>query len=132
MVRGAPGRHTGAMKTVYLVEDAPLVRARLLELLQDVPDTRIVGIAARAAEAIAEILDDRPDVVVLDLHLAEGSGFDVLRAVRAAAPEIEIYILSSIAPEPYRRLAARLGARGFFDKSSEFERVRETLAARPH
>lgn len=117
------------MKTVYLVEDAPLVRERLLELLRDLPDTSVVGIAARANEAIAEILADRPDIVVLDLRLEQGSGFDVLRAVHEAAPEIDVYMLSSFAAEPTRRLAARLGARGFFDKSTEFERVREAVSA---
>jgi hypothetical protein len=39
-------------------------------------------------------------------------------------------MLSSFASEPYRRLAARLGARDFFDKSTEFERVRDLIAAR--
>ena len=117
------------MKTVYLVEDAPLVRERLLELLQDLPDTSVVGIAARADQAIAEILADRPDIVVLDLRLAQGSGFDVLRAVHEVAPEIDVYMLSSFAAEPTRRLATRLGARGFFDKSTEFERVREAVSA---
>ena len=103
---------------------------RLLEMLQDLPDTSVVGIAARANEAIAEILADRPDIVVLDLRLEQGSGFDVLRAVHEAAPEIDVYMLSSFAAEPTRRLAARLGARGFFDKATEFERVRDAVAAR--
>jgi DNA-binding NarL/FixJ family response regulator len=118
------------MKTVYLVEDAPLVRERLLELLQDLPDTSVVSISARAEDAIAQILAARPDVVVLDLRLEQGSGFDVLRAVHKAAPEVAVYVLSSFAAEPTRRLAARLGACGFFDKATEFERVREIVAAR--
>jgi DNA-binding NarL/FixJ family response regulator len=68
--------------------------------------------------------------VVLDLKLAQGSGFDVLRAVHEQAPEIDVFVLTNHADEPYRRRAERLGARGFFDKTSEFERVRDTLAAR--
>jgi DNA-binding NarL/FixJ family response regulator len=130
MARRAAPRHTGAMKTVYLVEDAPLVRQRLLELLEGVPDTRVLGISARAGDAIREILAERPDVVIVDLHLAEGSGFDVLRAVHEAAPEIAVYVLTSFAAEPTRRVATRLGASGFFDKTTEFERVREVVAAR--
>lgn len=117
---------------IFIVEDSALVRERLLELLGDVPETRVVGVAAGADEAIRDILAGRPDVVLLDLRLAQGSGFDVLRAVHELAPEIDVYMLSSFATEPYRRLAARLGARDFFDKSNEFERVRDTIAARPH
>lgn len=134
MARARARRHTGAMTTqdIFIVEDSALVRERLLELLGELPETRVVGTAAGADEAIRDILADRPDVVLLDLRLAQGSGFDVLRALHEAAPEIDVYMLSSFATEPYRRLAARLGARDFFDKSTEFGRVRDTLAARLH
>jgi DNA-binding NarL/FixJ family response regulator len=66
--------------------------------------------------------------VILDLNLAEGGGFDVLRTLRAQAPEIDVYMLSNFSAYPYRQLAERLGARGFFAKTREFERVREVAA----
>jgi DNA-binding NarL/FixJ family response regulator len=70
-------------------------------------------------------------VVVLDLSLAGGtSGFEVLRAVSRQAPEIDIYMISNFVAEPYRELAERLGARDFFDKSRELERVRSVIAER--
>ena len=115
---------------VYLVEDSPPVLARLEAMLDSVEGTRTVGRASRAAEAIEGILAERPDMVVLDLKLADGSGFDVLRAVRREAPDVDVYMLTNFASEPYRRLAERLGARDFFDKTTEFERVRETILGR--
>jgi DNA-binding NarL/FixJ family response regulator len=118
------------MQTVYVVEDSALVRERLIEMLDATPGTLVVGAAARADEAIRDILEERPDVVLLDLKLAQGSGFDVLRVVHERAPEVTVYMLSSFASDPYRQLAARLGAQDFFDKSSEFERVRDIIAAR--
>ena len=117
-------------RTVYLVEDSPLVSERLLEMLAEVPGVRVTGCAARADEAIRCILAERPDIVVLDIRLEQGSGFDVLRALHERAPQIEVYMLSGFASDPYRHLAARLGARGFFDKSTEFTRVRDAVAAR--
>ena len=118
-------------RTVYLVEDSPLVSERLLEMLDATPGARVVGVATGADEAIRDILAEHPDVVLLDIQLAQGSGFDVLRALSAQAPEIDVYMLSSSTSDPYRHLAARLGARGFFDKATEFARVREAVA-RPH
>jgi DNA-binding NarL/FixJ family response regulator len=118
------------MQTVYVVEDSALVRERLIEMLDGTPGTHVVGAAARADDAIRDILEERPDVVLLDLKLAQGSGFDVLRAVHERAPEVTVFMLSSFASDPYRQLAARLGAHDFFDKSSEFERVRDIIAAR--
>jgi DNA-binding NarL/FixJ family response regulator len=118
------------MQTVYVVEDAPLVRERLIEMLDATPGTQVIGAAERADEAIRDILEERPDVVLLDLRLAQGNGLDVLRAVHGIAPEITFYMLSSFASEPYRKLAVRLGAQDFFDKASDFERVRDIIAAR--
>src|SRR5688572_2788493 len=115
---------------IFVVEDSPMVRARLVDMLRAVPGAKVVGAAPGAKAAIGMILATRPDVVVLDVNLAEGSGFDVLRAVCRQAPEIDFYMLSNFAADPYRELAERLGARGFFDKSREFERMRELIAGR--
>jgi DNA-binding NarL/FixJ family response regulator len=115
---------------VFVVEDSPVVRARLVDMFQALPGTEVVGQAAGVDAAIHDILERRPDVVVLDLNLGEGSGFDVLRAVCPRAPEIDFYMLSNFAAYPYRQLAERLGARDFFDKSKDFERVRDIIAQR--
>jgi DNA-binding NarL/FixJ family response regulator len=115
---------------IYLVEDSPAILERLEAMLATVEGARTVGHASGASEAIEGILAEHPDLVVLDLKLAEGSGFDVLRAVRGAAPGIDVYMLTNFASEPYRRLAERLGARDLFDKTTEFERVREAVLDR--
>ena len=115
---------------VFLVEDSPLIRDRLRGLLAEFPGVSAAGEAVGADAAIEAILRERPQIALLDLSLAQGSGFDVLRAVRAAAPEVDCYMLSNTAAYPYRQLAERLGARGYFDKTREFERVRELFAAR--
>ena len=113
---------------VFLVEDAPLLRERLAALIASV-GASTVGHAEGAREAIDGILASGPDAVVLDLHLKEGNGFDVLRAVRKAAPAIVFFVVTNHPHEGYRASAMRLGARGFFDKSSEFDKLRAALAA---
>src|SRR5689334_3431809 len=128
MVRDCPPRHSAGMQ-VFLVEDSTMVRQRLEAMLAQVPGTEIVGRAAGAQAAIRDILQTRPDLVVLDVQLAEGSGFDVLRALHAQAPELDVVMLSNYSSDPYRQIAERFGARAFFDKTKEFDRVREVLAA---
>jgi DNA-binding NarL/FixJ family response regulator len=118
------------MQNVFLVEDSPLVLERLETMIKAVPGACVAGTAAHADRAIRNILDARPDMVLCDLKLLNGSGFDVLRAVQEVAPEIDVYMLSNFASEPYRRLAAELGARDFFDKSNDIERVRDVIAQR--
>jgi len=116
---------------VFLVEDSAPVRARLAEMVSAIPGAVLVGEAERAESAIEQILEKRPHLVLLDLGLAAGgSGFEVLRGVHRAAPDIDFYMLSNFAADPYRQLAERLGARQFFDKSRDLERVRELIARR--
>lgn len=113
---------------VFLVEDAPLLRERLAALIASV-GASLVGHAEGAREAIVGILAASPDAVVLDLHLKQGTGFDVLRAVGKSAPDIAFFVLTNYPHEGYRASAMRLGARGFYDKSTEFDKLREALAA---
>ena len=118
------------MPRVFLVEDSASIRERLVRLLETVPGAQVVGQAADVEEAIGAILAARPDLVLLDLRLEDGSGFDVLRAVHGTEPGIDFYMLSNFATEPYRRHAERLGACGFFDKTTDFDRLRELVAQR--
>jgi DNA-binding NarL/FixJ family response regulator len=118
------------MFRVFLVEDSKLVRERMIAFLQTIQGVDPVGSAATARDAEQAILAERPDAVLLDIKLAQGSGFDVLRSLRANAPEIEIYMFSNFAAPAYRQLAAGLGARGFFDKTTEIGSLRRTMAER--
>jgi DNA-binding NarL/FixJ family response regulator len=130
------GAQTGGMENtapapatalrVFVVDDSPLIRERLEAMISEAGASP-AGSADGVDAAIAGILRTRPDLVILDLQLGDGTGLDVLRALRAQAPEIGIYLLSNYAAYPYRDLAVRLGARGFFDKSREFDLMRDVV-----
>ena len=112
---------------VFLVEDSEILRSRLEAMLSAIPGAQPVGYAEGAHDAIRDILAARPDVVVLDIHLKQGNGFDIMRAVGKTAPEIAFFVLTNHPADGYRLAAERLGARGFYDKSSEFDRLRAAL-----
>jgi two-component system, NarL family, response regulator DevR len=114
---------------VFLVEDSPILKTRVETMLASIPGASLAGHAADAEGAIRDILASRPDAVILDVHLAQGTGFDVLRGLRAAKVMPAVYVLTNFATEAYRATARKLGAQGFFDKSTEFELLRAVLAA---
>lgn len=114
---------------VYLVENAVQVRDRLHTLIADVRGVEIVGEAASAPAAVQGILATGADLVVLDIHLDGGNGFDVLRALQKQAPSVATYVLSNFPSDTYRSVAKRLGARGFFDKSRELDRLIGAIGA---
>ena len=104
-----------------------MLRERLQGILGAITGAQTVGHAGRVNEAIEAILAARPDLVVLDIQLEDGSGFEVMRAVRATLPQTRFYVLTNFANEAYRRKAESLGARGFFDKSNDIDRLREAI-----
>ena len=114
---------------VFVAEDSPLIRERVERMIGSC-GAQVIGHSGQVAAAIRDILESRPDLVILDIQLADGTGFDVLRAVHDRAPAIEVLLFSNFAADPYRQLAERLGARGFFDKAREFGQLRDAVAQR--
>ena len=104
---------------VYLVEDSPILTKLLIGLLEAEPEVLVVGHADNARAATEDIVAHRPDAVVLDLHLREGSGIDVIRALRDAGPLPTCIVLTTHSGLPYRKAALEAGAHHFFDKSTE-------------
>ena len=117
-----------AATRVYIVEDSAAIRARLAEMLSRMERVSVVGEADSAREAVAGILRERPDSVLLDLNLMGRTGIDVMKTVRPQAPGIVFVVLTNHAEPQYRRAATDAGAAYFLDKSREFDRVREVIA----
>ena len=114
---------------VFVVEDSAAVRERLVELIQEVEDTQVVGEAETYERAVAGIADTRPDVAILDIKLADatGSGIDVLNEVRKTMPAIRAIVMSNYATPQHAKASADAGADYFLDKSVDFDRIPEIL-----
>ena len=114
---------------VFLADDSALIRSRVATLLRvGVGEMAIVGQAETPQGSIDGILATVPDVVVLDVQLEGGSGLQVLRAVRQAAPEIAFVVFSNNAGPAYRKRYLREGAVRFLDKSTEFDQLARAVA----
>ena len=103
---------------VFLVDDHALFRSGVrAELDRSVPDVTVVGEAGSVDEAVAAIRHLKPDVVLLDVHMPDGGGAEVLRRVRPEQPDVVFLALSvSDAAEDVIAII-RAGARGYVTKS---------------
>lgn len=115
---------------VLLVEDSVLIRNALMEMLVDSHDLSIEGIAATQKTAI-ELLNERHfDMLLIDIELAEGNGFEVIRHTQKETypypPPVSVMLTNHAYPQ-YRTLAKNLGVKYFFDKSMDFDRAIETI-----
>jgi DNA-binding NarL/FixJ family response regulator len=116
---------------VFVVEDAPEVRKRLVAILRAVPGVIVVGEAESVRGAVDGALGTAVDVLLLDLQLADGSGLDVLAAVKPQRPGLYVIVLSNFAnAQQYRDASLAAGADVVLDKTTEFGRVREILRGR--
>jgi DNA-binding NarL/FixJ family response regulator len=112
---------------VLLVEDSSLLAARLAELIKRLPDVDLIDTVDTEAEAVSQIMAGKPDVLILDLHLRGGSGFGVLRALKAASGRPKIIILTNFGLPEYRREAEAFGVEAFLDKSRDYFRLPDLL-----
>lgn len=116
-----------ACSKVFVADDSPLVRERLISMLTELPNVEIVGETGAAAEAIDSIRRLKPTAVVLDISMPGGGGMSVLETIKKEDHAPLVIMLTNLSNEPYRRRCLQLGADYFFDKSSEFEKVIQVL-----
>lgn len=116
------------MRTV-IVEDSAAALAALTEALATFPGMELLGTAAAEDPAVDLILARQPDLVLLDLGLASGSGLGVLRRLRSAACPARIVVLTNRVEPAYRTACLAAGANAFFDKSSDHGALLDQLQA---
>jgi DNA-binding NarL/FixJ family response regulator len=110
-------------RRVFLVEDHPIVRDALSQLINEEPDLLVCGVGDDVENSLREIERCNPDVVVIDLLLARGDGLDLVREVRARFPRVQTLVLSMYAESLYAERALRAGARGYVAKLAPTETV---------
>ena len=115
---------------VFLADDSAPVRERILQILAEIPDVDVVGHAEDSLAARLLITALQPDVVILDINMPGGSGIEVLHEIKQQSPSPKVIMLTNYSQPQYRRKCLDAGADHFFDKSTEFEKIRDVLRPR--
>ncbi len=125
----APARHT-----VFLVDDHPLVREGLEQLILQAPDLSVCGYAEESAPAYEAIVRIRPEIVIVDLALRGESGIDLIKRLQALPQPPRILVLSMHDEAFYAERALRAGALGYVMKRESpgkvIDAIRQVLAGR--
>jgi DNA-binding NarL/FixJ family response regulator len=103
--------------TVVVVDDDPDYLWLVRFILESGPDkTVIVGETASGEEALALVLQKRPDVVIVDLMMPRLNGLELTRRIKEERPQTKILLMSAYSEDTYRRIASVNGADGFLNK----------------
>lgn len=112
---------------VLLVEDSKVLTERLSEVIGRSANAVLIGAVDNEADAVSRIRLESVDVIILDLHLKQGTGFGVLRALAHSAVRPTAIVLTNYDLPEYKSAALALGARFFLDKMRDYDRIPEVL-----
>ncbi|HEY3638346.1 MAG TPA: response regulator transcription factor [Rhizomicrobium sp.] len=112
---------------VFLVDDHPLLREGLAGLINRSPEIKICGEAEGAVEALEGICRTKADAAIVDLSLKEGSGIELIKAIRSRSPGTAVLVLSMHDERRYAERCIRAGARGYVMKAELATKVVDAL-----
>ena len=116
---------------VIVVDDVPMIREHITDILVETGLVGIIGLAADARTALEVIQEAMPQVVILDIGIPGTiklrDGIDVLKWIKQTLPQIYVVMLTNMSDPVYRIECLRLGAFAFLDKSREFEKLPEVI-----
>ena len=115
-----------AKRSIFLVDDHPLVREWLSNLIHEQPDLAVCGEAESGPEALQAILAAKPDVAIVDISLKDSSGIELIKNLKQTCPTVSVLVLSMHEESHYAERALRAGARGYVMKR---ETTRKVIAA---
>lgn len=112
---------------VLIVDDHAVVRIGLKTLLANAAGFRVVGEAGTVAEAISLAVQARPDVVLMDVRLPDGSGVEACRRIKADNADIRVVMLTSYQDEEAIVGAVMAGASGYLLKQADSDRLTQAI-----
>jgi len=114
-------------RRVFLVEDHTVVRQGIAVLINQQEDLEVCGEAREGPAAVEAILATHPDVALIDITLERGNGLDLIRDLRAVAPQVQVLVMTMHDERLYGERALRAGASGYIMKAEAIERVVHAL-----
>jgi DNA-binding NarL/FixJ family response regulator len=115
------------MAKILIVDDHPLVRTGLAQLISDCPDLEVCGEAADMAEALKQIDASSPDLAIIDLSLAGGSGLDLIEHIKSRDRNILMLVASMHDETLYAERVLAAGARGYINKQEAQESIIQAI-----
>jgi len=114
-------------RKVFIVDDHPLVREWLTNLINQQPDLVVCGESEGAPQAFAAIGACKPDVAIVDISLKDSSGIELIKSLKQSFPSVAVLVLSMHEESHYAGRALRAGARGYVMKRETTRKVIEAI-----
>ena len=114
---------------VVVVDDHPMFRLGMTALLASLPDVEVAGEAGSVEDAVAVVDASRPDVVIMDLQLPDGSGVTATERILSRRPDLGVLVVTMFADDDAVFAAMRAGARGYLVKGAGQDEIERAVRA---
>ncbi len=123
MSRQPTARTRRSKMRVFIVDDHPIVRHGIAQLINQQPDLMVCGEADDGRQALTQITTIKPDVAIVDLTLRRANGLELIKNLRVMHPQLPVLVLSIHDESVYAERAIRAGAKGYLMKQEATENV---------
>ena len=114
-------------KRIFIVDDHPLVREWLANLIHQQPDLAVCGETESAPAALSSIPAAQPSLVIADINLKNSSGIELIKDLKKLCPDVPVLVLSMHDESLYAERAFRAGARGYVNKRETAQKTIEAI-----
>ncbi|MBV8225634.1 MAG: response regulator transcription factor [Verrucomicrobia bacterium] len=114
-------------KRVLIVDDHPITRSGLVQLINSQPDLEVCGEAGNAANALSALDACDPDLAIVDITLPDKNGLELIKDIRALRPGLPILVISMHEESLYAERVLRAGARGYVMKREGGEKLMQAI-----
>ncbi len=122
-LNGGNGGDGGGAIRVFVVDDHPVVREGLHRLTDHDQDLVLCGEASSAADALRQLPEARPHVMVVDLAMERASGLELVKGVHTRWPEVGVLVLTALDEALFAERSLRAGATGYVMKTEPMSRI---------
>lgn len=112
---------------ILIVDDHPVVRHGMTQLIEEEADLKVCGQAADAAEAMKVLREAKFDLAVVDITLKSSSGIDLIKSMKAQAPSVKVLVASMHDEVIYAERALHAGALGYINKEEAADKIVDAI-----
>lgn len=113
--------------SILLVDDHPVMRHGLAQIIDREEDLQVAGEAASAAQAIEMVGQCNPDIVIIDITLEDGDGIELIKDIRTRFDNVKMLVSSMHDESLYAERALRAGAMGYINKEASREQFLDAI-----
>lgn len=122
-----PGKSKGAIKHVLIVDDHPMMRQGLAQLIDNEPDLKVAAEADTGGQGLDIVVGQKMDLAIIDISLPDKNGLELIKDIHSVKPDLPVLIVSMHDETLYAERVLRAGARGYIMKQEGGKKLLQAI-----